>query len=389
MLTYDFLCPQGMGTKGVASRRPCPAWSASSLWRTPLASVLVVLLSGLLAVRTVAANQAPDRAVEAIVVHYADSAKPITVSAQLRYKATSKLAFKMGGLVEQVLVERGDRVEQGQTLARLDSEEVAAQLAEANTRFANAERHHQRTRKLYEQQVVALQRFQDAQAELEVARSKLRIARFNLKHAEIKAPEAGTILQRAVEPSEFVVPNQTAFVISDESRGWVMHTALSDRNVVQVAPGDSATIHFDLHPLKVFQGQVSTIAFAAQPQTGLFETEIALHAPDRPLREGFIGRIEITPHRTLQVAKMPTTVLVSASGLAGSVFVVQNGRALLRKVTIAYIEGGEVAIVGDVHEGEQVITTGAELLKPNDRVLVKRLRGAQVPRLPDQQEARR
>ena len=310
--------------------------------------------------------------VEVVQVRFQETARPINISALLAYKSTQKLAFKVGGPVAEILVEEGDAVIEGQVLARLETEEIEAQVGEAEARFDNAVRNAERLKKLHSQNMISLGQLQDAETELEVAQSRLRVARFNYRYSVIRAPGAGRIIRRAIETSEFIQPNQVAFVLADESRGWIMRTALSDRKVVLVKHNDPVTVRFDPWPLQTFTGHITEIAEAAETRSGLFEVEIALEPVDGiRLRDGYIGRIHIQPGKTEFVAKLPALSLVSAISPLGTVFVLNKDNTVsARQIRTHYLEGGNVAVSGDIKDGDYVVSTGAAFLDDGDKVWI-------------------
>ena len=132
---------------------------------------------------------------------------PIDVSGRLHNKIEIKLAFKTGGLVDQVLVDEGDYVEEGQLLARLDLEEVEAAVAQAEAAYQKAKRDIKRVASLNKQNVLSKQKLQDAETELTLRRADLKVAKFNQKYSEIRASVAGYILRRELEVNELVQPS--------------------------------------------------------------------------------------------------------------------------------------------------------------------------------------
>lgn len=327
--------------------------------------------------RTSLANQLSIRPVEVVSVVYQQAARSINISALLAYKSTQKLAFKVGGPIARIFVEEGDAVKAGQILAELDKEEVEARVVEAEARFENSRRNVERQSTLYKTKVVSLGTLQDAETEHNIAKSQLRIARFNLRYSVIAAPQDGRIIRRQIEHGELITPNQTAFVMADESRGWVMRTALSDRKVVQVQKGDPVNVYFDPWPLQSFAGVIDEISEAAEERSGLFEVKIALQSSgnrqheNMRLRDGYVGRIEINPTQKQRVVKLPAIALITATSTKGTVFVLSDNETVSsREVRIHYLEDGNIAVSGELKDGDRVITTGADFLQENDKVRV-------------------
>ena len=334
------------------------------------ALIVTVVLSFFITDHLSFADEPSVHPVEVVSVAYQQTARPINISALLAYKSTQKLAFKVGGPVARIFVEEGEAVRTGQLLAELDKEEVEALVEEAEARHNNANRNLERLRALYATNVVSLDQLQDAETEYSIAKSLLRIARFNLRYSVILAPQDGRIIRRQIENGELIAPNQVAFVMADESRGWVMRTALSDRKVVQVQIGDPVAVSFDPWPLQSFSGWIDEISEAADERSGLFEVKIALDPLENiRLRDGYIGRITIDPGLKQRVVKLPAIALISATNTKGHVYILNdNNTVSSRQVQIHYLDGRYIAVSGGLIDGDKVITTGADFLKENDKV---------------------
>ncbi|WP_211827810.1 efflux RND transporter periplasmic adaptor subunit [Kistimonas asteriae] len=329
--------------------------------------VVSVLVPAFMVLSPVRADTAP---YDTTPLQYQETTRPIQTSGQLTYKATQKLSFKTSGPVASIQVDESDTVEKDQLLASLNTEEVEAQVAEAEARHQEALRNHQRLQRLHRQQAISLDQLQAAQTSVDVAESRLRIARFNNRYSHIRAPGRGRIIERLIEPGELISPQQTAFLLADEAKGWIMRTGLSDRDVVRVQTGDPATIHFDAYPGASFTGRVTEIAPAADSRTGTFDLEISLDSPPKRLYQGFIGRITVTPAESQRIARLPANALVSADNGQGIIYVADpaSERIIQHRVDILWLDNQSLAIESSLPEGTPVITRGASFLKPDDNV---------------------
>ena len=124
-----------------------------------------------------------------------DRPLPVRTSGRLSTKAEVRLSFKIGGIVEGIYAEEGQRVRRGATLARLNLAEIDAQVLQATSALDKAKRDLGRVEGLYKDSVATLEQYQDAQTGLDIAEANVRIANFNRKHAEIVAPAGGRILK--------------------------------------------------------------------------------------------------------------------------------------------------------------------------------------------------
>jgi RND family efflux transporter MFP subunit len=307
--------------------------------------------------------------VQSSEVHYRPYAKQIYVSGKLSNKAEQRLSFKIQGVIQAIHVDEGQRVSAGQLLASLDQAEITAQVRQAKSVYENSNKNMQRFSSLYRDKVITLEQVQAAQTHLDIARSDLQIAQFNQKHAQIRATSDGLVLKRLVEKNELANPNQTAFIISNENRGWVLRVGVTDRDLVRIETGNVARLKLDAYPQQEISGQVSEIAAAADPQSGLFEVEIHLNAPTMRLYSGFIASANIHSKQSVALAFLPGESMVSANGRNVVLFIINNKRqAEKRQAQLAFILGDQIAIRAGLEEGEKVVSNGAAYLRNGDSV---------------------
>ncbi len=311
--------------------------------------------------------------VEVTVVHWQDYSKPVRISGVLENKSEQNLAFKVSGLVKQIKANEGQWVKAGQVLAALDLEEINAQVAKAQSVLDNAERNLGRFQSLQGQNALSIDQLQAAETQVDVARSDLTVAKFNLRHAVIRAPADGRVLKRYIENNEMVAPGTPAFVFAPNQGGWVMRAGVTDRDIVRLNLGDSAEVSLDAYPGVVYSAQVNELAARADASQ-TFGVELRIEEKsDSPLLAGFVGFAEITPIKTRKVMLIPAMAMVRANrtedirkaGIRSEVevFIVNaDSRAELRRLPLLSIEQGSLVIGAGLEEGERVVTTGASFL---------------------------
>jgi len=295
---------------------------------------------------------------------------PVHASGILALKDEIKLSFKTGGLIERIFVEEGQDVKKGGLLARLDLAEIQARKNQAVSAWQKAERDYKRVSRLYADSVVTFEQMQNAQTALDVARSNLRIADFNLQHSAIYAPSDGIIYKKLFNSGEIVGPGTPVLVFGNEASGWVIKTGLADRDILRLQIGDTARVRFDPYPQKTFPAVVTEIAAAASPQTGLYEVEIRLKNPSRPLLSGFVGSIDIYPAQGDTVWLVPVEALLEGKGMTGRLYAPEpDGNSVrLVEVHIAYILDGRVAVRSGLENIDRVVTSGVSYLDKNSTI---------------------
>jgi RND family efflux transporter MFP subunit len=317
-------------------------------------------------------DAAPVHAVPAESVRLQGSVRSVGA---LEPRDEMRLSFKIGGVVDAVNVDVGDRVRRGQLLATIKRAEVDAAMNQASEAAEKASRDLERGRRLKADEVATEEQVQDLATAYSVARSNLDAARFNARYARIEAPDDGIVLQRLADPSELVQPGQTVLLLGGASGGWLVRTALADRDAVRVNAGDLATISFDAFPGRDFTGRVTRIGSSADPQTGTFDVEIEVRPDGARFARGLVAKVSLAVRDAAQAAPktvVPLTSIVEANGSEAIVYVLdpKQGVARRRQVTIGSINGDRVVVAAGLEAGELVITDGAAWLTDGKAVRV-------------------
>lgn len=296
----------------------------------------------------------------------------IHTSGVLQSSAAIKLSFKIGGIVEKILIHESEQVKKGQVLAELKMTEINAQVEHAKTARDKAVRDYERAKILYDGSAASLQQKQDAESGLQVAVSNLAIAEFNMRYAQITAPENGKILKQLVEENEMVEAGYPALVFGSTDKSWIIKAYLTDKDIVKVHYGDSAHVQFDAWPEKLFKAVVSEISEAAEANSGLFKVELRLINKPARFISGLVAQVDIFSSTQQRYIFVPTDALVNADSNNGFIFTVNNShdRAVRVPVKIVAICENEIAISGSLQQGDRVITAGASYLKDGDRIKV-------------------
>lgn len=305
-------------------------------------------------------------------VKHEQRSQQIKSSGRISHKNEARLAFKTGGLVEQIMVEEGDEVKAGQSLAMLDLEEINAQQKRAASNAKKAVADLQRFSTLYNEELVSLQIKQNAQSLADSAEAELQIANFNKKLAVIRAPADGRILKRFVESSELVQAGQPIFLLAAIKQGSVVRVGLIDQDIVKVAIGDPVSISLDAYPGRQFDGEVSEIAMSTNSSAGTFEVEILINDQGYALRSGMIARVEITPSTSDLQYFVPVEAVFRADNGIATIFIFDEASKTANEVNVEIVEflNDEVVVRGSLKATDKVIKLGAPYLTDGSNVII-------------------
>ena len=306
-------------------------------------------------------------------VEYGAVSNPIRSTGIVSTSEEIKLSFKTGGIVEQTYVDEGMKVKKGQDLAQLNTTEIKAQVAQAKSLYQKALRDLERAENLYEDSVATLEMKQNAETALNISKSVLEAAYFNLNHSKIKAPKSGIILKQIIRENELVAPGYPIYILGIHAENWILRTGLADRDMVKVQLGDSAKVTLDAWPGDKFTARVSQVAEVSDPITGTYEIELQLDPTDRHLATGFIAKLEILPAQQDSFYLIPIESLIEINNHEGYVFIPgPDHHATKIKVTLAMLVDGQAAISKGLADVDEVITAGSSYLKSGDLIKINR-----------------
>jgi RND family efflux transporter MFP subunit len=331
----------------------------------------ILFLAGCGAAADPPVESPPGPRVEVATAMARTQALPIRTSGRLASKAEIPLSFKIDGVIDRILVDEGEAVREGQRLAQLNLSEIDARVMEATAALGKAKRDFARTQQLHRDSVATLENLDDARTAVDVAAARQQAAQFNRQYAVIEAPAVGRILRRHAEAGAVIGPGQPVIILGASRQGWVVRTGIAARDVVRLALGDSARVTFDAYPGQPLPGRVSEIADAADPQTGTFEVELTVEAPELTLKSGFIAAVDLQPSMAVEYVEIPAAALVEGDGRDGIVLTVGAGsEATVQRmpVRIAQVMDSTIVLERGLEPGTQVVTTGAVGLRDGETI---------------------
>ncbi len=310
-----------------------------------------------LAVRPVVVRVAP--------VTYSTEAVPVRVSGVMARKTEADLSFKVGGVVETVLVRAGDIVQKNQVLAQLRLEEIEAQLSQARSALEKTQRNFDRVEKLQASNAVSIESLQDARTALDQAGAQMRIAEFNRRFAVITAPATGRVLRRLVEPNELVAAGRPVLGFAADEDGWLARAGLAERDVERVRPGDPVEIALPGAAGGRCLGRVAHISEATDPTTRTTQVEITLDEPPAEARSGFVVAVTIHPRAVAARPIVAASALIEGAADGASLYVVEANSLVARRVEVQVeaLLGANAYLATPLSRTGQIVVTGAEFLR--------------------------
>jgi RND family efflux transporter MFP subunit len=285
------------------------------------------------------------------------------------------------GRVDRIVHREGDRVRAGAVLARIESREVVARVAQAEAGVAAARANEENARLMKERMVRLLAKdaaprkgLDDAVAGYEAARAgraaaeeAVAAARMYESYANVTAPFDGVVTSRRVEAGDMVAPGMPLFTVEDLSRMKV-EAQIPESRLAGLGPG--ASVEVDVPGAGGGRSAtVDAVLPAADPVTRTFTVRVVLDNSDGALRSGMFARLRL-PSSGEAAPVVPRGSLVRSGPLTG-VFVVEQGVARLRWLSLGEERGDEVRVLAGLRAGERVVADPPASLEDGRAVEVR------------------
>ena len=321
------------------------------------------------------------RPVRTATVEKREAGTPITLTGRIEAEDEVALAFRISGRVLENDRKLGDRLEAGQVVARLESqnERNALRAAQANLvasqgQLTQARNHFERQDTLLKQGWTtranhdqATQALQTATSQVDAAEAQLKTAYDQLGFTELRADAPGVVTALGPGVGEVVQAGQMILrVARKDGRDAVFDVPAQ---LIRSIPSDPhVTISLADDPKITTTGRVREVAPQADPVTRTFAVKIGLNNPPEAMRLGatITGRVEIDSGAVINI---PASALTKFNSQPAVWIVDQENKTVsLRNIDVLRYDPARVAVSGGLTTGEVVVTAGVQALHPGQRV---------------------
>ena len=275
------------------------------------------------------------------------------------------LSAKVTGVIDAIKAAPGAVVARGDVLLTIDAREIKARLDQAEASKDQAQKDFARIERLLQSGSSTRQEFDAATTRLRTAEAGLVEARTMMQYTAIVAPFDGVVTRKLVEVGDLATPGKPLLEMENSSL-LRFECQIPEALVDRIQMGAELPVRVDAAG-EALIGKVSEIAPSASAGSRTFLVKLDLPSAEK-LRAGQFGRVRV-PVRERPVVVVPLGAVVRR-GQVESVFVVQDGRALLRLVKTGRAIDGKVEILSGLNGGESVVTSEPSLLIDRVRVEV-------------------
>ncbi|MCF0264276.1 conserved hypothetical protein [Acinetobacter sp. 8I-beige] len=339
----------------------------------------------------------------------------VVASGRVEKVSRTQIGSEITGVVLERLVQEGDRVSRGDVLLVLKSDEISAQvrqaeaelkelattrrpqaevdLANAKVQLEQAQREAVRRRNTELGILSAEEREKSIEAE-KLARNNLESARLKvaslardkveetklrerlaalqaqLAKTKIRAEVSGIILTRNVEPGDLVQPSQTLFTIALDGATEI-RVPFDERNLPLLALQQKAAVITDAYPNQPFPAHINFIAPSIDAQRGTIDVRLTVDPVPDFLRQDMTVSVNVETNKRERTLVIPNDALSSISGNKAMVILVRDRKIQRHPITLGLRGLVMSEVVAGLKEGDHVLTDAESVLKDGTRVRIE------------------
>lgn len=343
-------------------------------------TVILIALLGLAACN----NQSADSEAEVAIPVSVEDLKPgfieQTISTTGTVSATKEttLSTEMGGRYTLAKNPRtgkpfmlGDQVAKGQILVELQDEEyvngIGLESKDLNLKIS--EQNYTKQKSLFDKGGVTQSELSNAEVSAINARDSHELAKIQLEKMNVRAPFKGVITELPYFTEGTKVASGTAVASLMSYEKLQLEVNLPEKYINKVKQGQQVRVMNYTLPEDTLRGKVKELSPAISTETRTFKGKLSIDNDELKLRPGMFVQTEIILDRKDSVIVIPKDVIIS-NQRGKTVFIVQQGTAEQKQVTLGYENQDKVEITSGLKPNERLVVKGFETLRNRSKVKI-------------------
>ena len=360
---------------------------------TVIAVILIVV--GYFAISSFSSSAVEVKLTTVVKQSPAKSNAVLTASGYVVAQRKASVSSKGTGVLVYLGVVEGDKVKEGQIIARLDNRDIVAQLDQAKSNYQlykaqlnEIENNYNREKELFGRGLSSQQALDQAEsnyktllANIDIAQAGIRVAEVALENMIIRAPFNGTVLTKNAEVGEIVAPfgasttSRAAVVTIADMTSLMVETDVSESNIEKIKQDLDCEIVLDAYPDKSYQGYVFKIVPTADRSKATVLVKVGFKnydsrvLPEMSAKVSFLSETKGEEENQLPVLTIPLSAVDELNGKK-IVYIVKDDKAFQKEISTGRLLGSYVEIISGLEEGDEIIDNLNENIKDGVQVKV-------------------
>lgn len=305
--------------------------------------------------------------VEAVELDYETVEDRIFSTGTIQANEVVELATESSGIIEDIFLDEGSRVEKGDLLLKINDSELQAERQRAQFRLNLADQREERQARLLERGGISQDDYDATLNEVNVLKSELRLIDAQIEKTELKAPFTGILGLKYASPGAYITPSSRIASLQ-EVNPVKIDFSVPERYISKIRAGIS--INFTVQGVdSTVVGEVYAVEPRVDTETRTLQIRALSENDGNLLYPGAFANIELILDKINDALMVPTIAIIPELN-AQKVFVSNNGTVEQRMVSTGIRTSEKVQIIDGLEHGDVVLTTGLLQVRPGMEVSV-------------------
>ncbi len=265
----------------------------------------------------------------------------------------------------------GDRVNKGEVIIKLEDKEYenSIKIETVKLDWEISQMDYEKQKSLYDKGGVTLSDVKDGEIAYKNAEIEYENAKLSLAKMKVVAPFTGTITELPYFTSGTYVASASEAVTLMDFREMLLYVNLPEKNYSQVKVGQDVYITNYSMPDDTLKGTIEQISPAIDTDARTFKSVVSINNPDQILLPGMFVKADLVISRESNALVIPKEI-ISTRGNRSSVYIVKDGAAEERRLSLGIANGGDVMVTNGLSSGDRLIIKGYETLQNRSKVKI-------------------
>ena len=307
----------------------------------------------------------PPLPVEGYIVKTTSISDNIEVPGSILPNESTEIHPEISGRVVILNIREGAVVSKGSLLAKLNDEDLQAQLKKLEVQLEIAKQNEQRSSQLLKIQGISKQDYDASLLSVNNIKADIDITKVSIKKTEIYAPFDGKLGLKNISPGAYITPSTVITTISQVSQ-LKLQFSVPEKYGSQLKNGMDIQFTVDGSD-KTYHAAIMATEVAVEQDTRSLSVRSLIRSTDKFLIPGAFAKVQMTLGKNDNALMIPSGSIMP-QGRKKQIFIYKNGKAVVSDITTGIRDSSNVEVLTGLKSGDTLITTGLLFLRPGSDV---------------------
>ena len=281
------------------------------------------------------------------------------------------------GILTNMYVVEGQKVNKGQTLAKIDDGGLSQQLAQLQIQADLAKTTFERQKRLWDQNIGSEIQYLQAKSSYEAQQQAVSQLQQQVARTIVKAPFSGTIDDVITEQGSFVTPGQTALIRIVNLDDMYIETDVPESYISSVTEGKKVEVDFPILGTTM-EAEVRQAGSFINPSNRTFKAEVAITNKNENIKPNLTAKLRINDYTNEKAILIPLSIISENANGEQYVYTITNKTDSIAKakrtiITTGKTQGDDIEVLTGLSNNDEIIQEGARSVKDGQEVKILRM----------------